>query len=310
MSAVTGVRTLLPVTARANARTIAPWIAGVTALSVSSILAYRLIFPDLADRKQLSAALQANPALSLIFGPAHNLMTNDGFNAWRSGALGSFFAGLMAILTVVATSRADEDSGQAELLASGVLARQARLGVAVLLAVIASVVLGVLCFLLTVAVGGAIVPSLLLAATFTAAGVMFAGIATITVQLGSDARSANSIAIAVLGVCFVLRGFIDSTNAPAWASWTTPFGWLEHVHPATDNNPWPLPLTLALTIALIGCGFALDGRRDYGAGVIQPRPGRARGGSTANIWGLIVRLNRGSLITWLVAFAGLGLIFG
>ena len=104
MSAFAGTRVLLPVTARTNARTIAPWIASVTALSASSILAYRLIFPDLADRKQLSGALGANPALSLIFGPARDLMTNDGFNAWRSGALGTFFAALMAILTVVATS--------------------------------------------------------------------------------------------------------------------------------------------------------------------------------------------------------------
>lgn len=156
----------------------------------------------------------------------------------------------------------------------------------------------------------AVVPSLLLAATFTASGVMFAGLAAVTVQLGSDARSANSIAIAILGVCFVIRGFIDSTNAPGWASWTTPFGWLEHVRPATDNNPWPLLLAATLAIVLFGCGFALDGRRDYGIGLIPPRPGPARGGSGANVWGLAVRLNRGSLITWLVAFVGLGLIFG
>ena len=133
MSAVTGARTLLPVTARTNARSIAPWILGVTALSASSILAYRLVFPDLADRQQLAGALGANPALSLIFGPARDLLTNDGFNAWRSGALGTFFTALMAILTVVATSRADEDSGQAELLASGVMGRQARLAVSVAL---------------------------------------------------------------------------------------------------------------------------------------------------------------------------------
>jgi ABC-2 type transport system permease protein len=237
-------------------------------------------------------------------------MTNDGFNAWRSGALGTFFAALMAILTVVGTSRTDEDSGQAELLASGVLGRQARLSVAVLLAVGASSVLAVVCFLLTIAVGGAPVPSLLLAVTFAASGVMFAGVAAVTVQLGSDARSANSIAIAVLGICFVIRGFIDSTHTPAWMSWTTPFGWLEHVRPATDNNPWPLLLAVALAIVLIGCGFALDGRRDFGAGLIPPRPGPARGKSAATIWGLAVRLNRGSLITWLIAFVGLGVIFG
>lgn len=310
MSVFTGVGVLLPVTARSKARSVAPWIVGVTALSVSSILAYRLIFPDIAERKQLSGALGANPALSLIFGPAHDLMTNDGFNAWRSGALGTFFAALMAILTVVGTSRADEDSGQAELLASGVLGRQARLSVAILLAVGASSVLGVVCFLLTIAVGGAVMPSLLLAATFTASGVMFAGVAAVTVQLGSDARSANSIAIGILGICFVIRGFIDSTRAPAWSSWATPFGWLEHVRPATDNNPWPLLLATALAVVLIGCGFALDGRRDYGAGLVPPRPGPTRGRSAATIWGLAVRLNRGSLITWLIAFVGLGVIFG
>lgn len=310
MAAFAGVRALFPVSVRHNARTIAPWVAGVCALSVSSILAYRLIFPDIDDRKQLAAALTSNPALSLIFGPARDLMTNDGFNAWRSGALGTFFAALMAILVVVANSRADEDSGQAELLASGVLGRQARLGVAVLLAATASVVLGVVCFLLTITVGGAPTPSLLLSATFAASGLMFAGVAAVTVQLGSDARSANSIAVAVLGVCFVIRGFVDSSDAPGWASWTTPLGWLEQVRPATDHNAWPLLLALGLAIVLIGCGFVLDGRRDYGAGIIAPRPGPARGGRATNVWGLAVRLNRGSLITWLVAFAGLGVVFG
>jgi ABC-2 type transport system permease protein len=310
VSALTGVRTLLPVTARVNARSIAPWIAGVTALSVSSILAYRLIFTDIADRKQLAGALAGNPALSLIFGPARDLLTNDGFNAWRSGALGSFFAALMAILTVVNTSRADEDSGQAELLASSVLGRQARLGVAVALAALASVVLGVVCFLLTIAVGGAVVPSALLAATFTASGLMFTGVAAVAVQLGSEARSASSIAIAVLGICFVIRGFIDSIEAPGWASWATPFGWLEHISPGTDNNPWPLLAAGALAIVLVVAGFVLDGRRDYGAGIIAPRPGPARAGPVGSIWGLAIRLNRGSVITWLIAFAGLGVVFG
>ncbi|GJF09901.1 exporter of polyketide antibiotics [Mycolicibacterium cyprinidarum] len=310
MTAFSGVSVLLPVSLKQNAHGIAPWVIGVSSLSASSILAYRWIFPDVADRTQLSTALASNPALSLIFGPARDLMTNDGFNAWRSGALGAFFAALMAILIVVANSRADEDSGQAELLASGVVGRQARLTVAVLLAAIAAVAMGSVCFFLTVAVGGATLPSLLLSATFTASGLIFAGVAAVTVQLGSDARSASSIAIGFLGVCFVVRGSIDSIDAPGWAVWTTPLGWLEQVRPGADINPWPLLLALALAVVLIAFGFGLDGRRDYGAGIIAPRPGPARGTRAASVWGLAVRLNRGSLITWLVAFAGLGVIFG
>lgn len=46
-------------------------------------------------------------------------MTPEQFNAWRALALGSMFAGLMAAPTVVRNPRAQEGSGQAELLASG-----------------------------------------------------------------------------------------------------------------------------------------------------------------------------------------------
>lgn len=310
MTALTGAGPLLKVTLRQEARGIVPWVMLISVLSASSILAYTWIFPDAADRARLATTLGGNPALALIFGPARDLMTADGFNAWRAGSLGAFFTGLMGILIVVRHSRADEDSGQAELLASGVLGRQARLAVAVFTAVVASVALGVVCFLLTIACGGGVTASLTLSATFTASGLMFAGVAAVCAQLGSEARTANSIAVAALGVCYVIRGYLDSTGASAWTSWTTPLGWLSRTRPATDNNPWPLFAALALTIVLVLAGFALHSHRDYGLGMIAPRPGAARGGATANVWGLAFRLHRGSLVAWLVGFLGLGLIFG
>ena len=70
---LTGTGPLLKVSLRQDARSIAPWIAGVTVLSASSILAYSWIFPDPADRRALAATLGSNPALSLIFGPARDL---------------------------------------------------------------------------------------------------------------------------------------------------------------------------------------------------------------------------------------------
>ena len=112
----------------------------------------------------------------------------------------------MAVLTVIRNSRAHEDSGQAELLASGVLARASRLAAAVLMAVIASIALGVVSFLVTVACGGDVVGDRVLAGYFTASGLMFAGVAAVAAQLGSDARTASSIAVGTLGVCYVLRG--------------------------------------------------------------------------------------------------------
>jgi ABC-2 type transport system permease protein len=307
---MTGARPLLRAALKQDARNIGPWVVLISALSASSVLAYAWVFPDAASRAQLSAGLGANPALSLIFGPARDLMTADGFNAWRAGMLGAFFAALMAIVIVVRNSRADEDSGQAELLASGVMGRQTRLAVALLMAVMASVALGVVSWLLTIACGGGLLNSLMLSATFTASGLMFAGVAAIAAQIGSDARAANSIAIATAGVLFIVRGYIDTADTAGWAAWLTPFGWLEQAHPATGNNGWPFLLALAFAIVAIRIGLALHARRDFGLGLLPPRRGPARGGLVASMWGLALRINRGSLISWLIAFAGLGLVFG
>lgn len=309
-SALAGTLPLLKVALHQDARNIAPWVVLISVLSASSILAYAWIFPDASDRAALATTMGANPALSLVFGPARDLMTSDGFNAWRAGQLGAFFAGLMSILIVVRNSRADEDSGQAELIASGVIARQSRLAVALLIATIASIALGVVCFLVTIACGGGFVATLVLAGTFTASGLMFAGVAAITAQLGSDARTASSLAVATLGVCYVLRGYIDSSGAADWATWLTPLGWLEEARPGTDNNPWPILLAAAVALVLVGLAFVLQRHRDFGQGLIATRPGPARARLAGNVWGLALKLNLGSLIAWLIGFAGLGLVFG
>jgi ABC-2 type transport system permease protein len=307
---LTGARPLLKAALKQDVRNIGPWIVLITALSASSVLAYDWVFPDLRDRQELSATLGSSPALSLIFGPARDLLTADGFNAWRAGALGAFFAALMAIFIVVRNSRAGEDSGQAELLASGVMGRQTRLAVALLMATAASLLLGVFSWLVTVAFGGGWTNSLALSATFTASGLMFAGVAGIAAQIGSDARTANSIAVGTLGIAFVVRGYLDAGEAGAWTAWLTPLGWLEQVRPATGNNAWPLLLALGLAIVLSAVALVLHGRRDFGLGMVAPRRGPARAGLVASVWGLALRVNRGSLISWLIAFAGLGVVFG
>ncbi|WP_295648451.1 ABC transporter permease [uncultured Dietzia sp.] len=309
-STLTGTRPLLRVALRLDVRNIAPWVVLISALSATSVLAYTWIFPTAAERQELAATLGANPALALVFGPARDLMTADGFNAWRAGQLGALFAGIMAILTVVRNSREHEDSGQAELIASGVTGRHSRLMVAVLLAVAASVAVGVVCFLLTIACGGGAVATLTLAATFSASGLIFGAVAAVTAQLGSDARTSSSLAIATLAVCFALRGYLDAGDAPAWTVWLTPLGWLERTDPGGANNGWPLLAALALYGALVTAAFALQSRRDFGQGLVPPRPGPETGGVVTSVWGLAVRLHRAMIVSWLIGLAALGALLG
>lgn len=307
--ALTGTAPLLRSTVRHDGRRLAPWIVLPTALAASSVLIYPWVFPSEQERAGLSAAIGANPALGLIFGPAHDLGTADGFTTWRSLALGGFLAGLGAIVTVTRATRGQEDSGQAELLASGVLGRGSRLMTAVGMSFLGSLVLGIVAALVTIACGGDPQSSVLLAATFTVTGWMFASVAAVTAQIGSDARTASSMAVGLLGVLFLLRGLAYSVDAPEWTIWANPLGWMTETRPASGNRWWPLLLAVTLALALLVAAFALQARRDFGQGAVSPRPGPARG-ATRNPLTLAIRLNRGSFTTWAVAFVALGFVFG
>lgn len=308
-TALAGAPLLLRASLKHDGRRFAPWIVIVTALTISSVLVYPLVFPDASERAELALAIGANPALSLIFGPAFDLSTTDGFNAWRSLSLGGFLVGLGAIFTVTRSTRGQEDSGQAELLAAGVLGRESRLLAGLGLALIGSLLAGVVAGLFTVLCGGAWQASMLLGATFTATGWMFAGVAAVTAQLGADVHTANTLAVGVLGALYFMRGFAYAVEADTWTVWANPLGWMTETRPGTDENWWPLAAAVGFTLILVTAGFVLQARRDFGQGSIAPRPGPARGRARSTLQ-LVRRLHAGSLITWGVAFVALGTVFG
>ncbi|NMF32819.1 ABC transporter permease [Corynebacterium ammoniagenes] len=304
-----GTGPLLRASLKYEKKSFAPWIVIATALSVSSVVVYPWVYPEQADRVEFAAVVGSNPALSLIFGPAFDLSTSDGFNAWRALALGGFLTALGAISIVVKATRGQEDSGQAELLASGVMGRGTRLFTGMCLALICSVLVGAISGIATALCGGEWENSLLLCATFTATGWMFTGIAAIAAQLGGDAHSANTLAVSVLGVLFVLRGFTYSIEAPQWTVWVNPLGWMTETRPATENHWWPLLLAAAFTAVALVSAFILDARRDFGQGATPPRPGPARGKVHSPLR-LALRINTGSMIAWACAFGVLGVVFG
>lgn len=309
IAAIAGTRPLLKVSMKHDGRNFAPWVMIATVLSASSVLIFPWIFPDAQDQAELTLAVGSNPAIGIIFGPAFDLTTADGFNAWRTLALGGFLTALGAIFAVTRATRGQEDSGQAELFASGVLGRGSRLLAGIGVAFIGSLMVGIVSGLVTVLFGGDFVASMLISSTFAATGWMFAGVAAITAQLGSDARTANSLAVGTLGVLFILRGISYSLDAPSWVLWANPLGWMTETKPASGDHWWPLVLALAFVVAALAVAFALQSRRDFGQGVIPPRPGPARG-NVRTTWRLAARINTGPLITWTVAFIVLGLVFG
>ena len=96
-------------------------------------------------------------------------------------------------------------------------------------------------------------------------GLVFAGVAAITVQVTQYARPANGMAFAVLGVAFLLRAIGDSAAELSWLSWLSPIGWAERFQPFAGERWWLLLLPLALLLVLLVAVAALLVRRDQGA---------------------------------------------
>ncbi|MFC5370741.1 ABC transporter permease [Arcanobacterium bovis] len=309
MHAFTGTAQLYRAGMRYDLKKILPWVLLISLLSVSSVLAYDVAFPDLAERQKMALAMQSNPSLSIIFGPAKDLLTSDGFNAWRAGQLGCFFAALMAILLVTRNTRAQEDSGQGELIASGVVTRTARLIAPVLMGVTAACLLGIVCFLGTWASGGTPMATAVIAGGYTAAALMFTAVSALTSQLGSNARIANTLAIGSAAFFYVLRGYFDSSAAAEWTLWLTPFGWIERTNPAISNEFLPFVACGVFFVIVLAIALILDANRDFGFGFIAQRPGRERA-PRLGIFGFAWKTNRGTLLSWWFAFAFLGIMFG
>jgi ABC-2 type transport system permease protein len=182
-SSLAGTGSLFKALLRYDGRLLAPWIVIVTFISASTPVIFNWLFSSEEDKLMLSSSIGSNPALSLIFGTAGDLTTVDGFTVWRGLTLGGFLTALGVGLAVTRATRAQEDSGQAELLASGVLSRSARLMAPVMLVTLASIAVGVVAGVVTGLCGASWDTAMLMGATFTAAGWMFGSWSAVSAQL-------------------------------------------------------------------------------------------------------------------------------
>jgi ABC-2 type transport system permease protein len=253
--------------------------------------------------------------LGLVTGP-----TIGGYTLHRDGLTLAVLAAMMSVLAVVRHTRQSEELGREEMLRAGVVGRHASLAAAVLVALAANVVL-----LFTLALGMMIAGqpaagSLAGGASIALVGIAFTGVAAVTSQLASTTRGAIGLAGAALGVSFMLAalgnmlGTVDSTAlrvTSAWPAWLSPVGWSQQMRPFADNAWWPLGLAVLSMAALCCLAIVLVGKRDVGRGTWPERRGAAQASpALLSPTGLVWRLQRGTVLGWVVGLLGFGLVFG
>jgi ABC-2 type transport system permease protein len=304
-------------TARAAGRSGALWGYVFGAFVASSAWSYTTVYTTQADRDQLARTFGANKASAALFGPAPDLQTVDGFIVLKVSMTLMIIGSIWGVMTSSRLLRGDEDAGRWDLLLAGQTTRRTATRQALGGFALASVVLWALTALITAVVGLSakvnVDPgqAMFLALALVSPAVMFLAVGALTSQLAPTRRAAAGYGAVVLGISYGLRMIGDAGVRSHWLTWLSPLGWVEELSPLTSSNPWPLLLIAAFTLVVSAAAVHLSGARDVGASLIPDRIERApklallRSASTLN-----VRLMRATAVSWMVALAVTGLLFG
>jgi ABC-2 type transport system permease protein len=269
------------------------------------------LYPTPADLARAAHDFNGNATLRMLYGtvPAP---TVGAITAWRTSFLFVMVA-LAAAITVIRHTRADEESGRAELLYATGVGRRAPLAAALVVATGASITVGLLVTTGMALQGYGTTGAIAQGLSVGAAGVLFAAVGALTAQLAEGASTARAIALTFLAASFLVRAVSDAAldGGLHWLSWCSPLGWLHTVDAYGGNRVWLASLPVVLAVVVLTAAWATAARRDFAAGVLPPRPGPAEAApGLRSPLALAWRLHRPSLAGWGVAHLLLGILLG
>ncbi|MFI6574338.1 ABC transporter permease [Nocardiopsis sp. NPDC050513] len=290
----------------------------VWTLSLSGMLA--MTVPTLAEmfaepeQRAARAAVMETPTGIVFGGPGYGL-DDYGLGAMVANEMTmSLLVALavMSVLHVVRHTRAEEESGRAELLRANVLGSSAQMTAALATNALVCGAVGALLTLVMVGNGLAAADSVAFGGGIALAGITFGAITAVCAQVSEHARGASGLAFLVVGVLFMFRVVGDIAERGGSApSWFSPFAWAQQTRMFDDLRWWPLALYALVIAVLFAAAYSLAGRRDLGAGLVTTKPGPAGASPLLNgVFALHLRQQRTSIIVWTAAVALFALSFG
>ena len=270
---VTGLWLLLRLALRRDRVMIPAWVLGLGRRGAAHLVLLRRALRGrvFAPRGRRDARAR-RPATLALYGRIY-ADSVGGLVAWRLGGIALALAGLMSILIVVRHTRAEEETGRAELVGAGVVGRHAPLAAA----------------LLAAAHrqrrarrrrrarrprrrAGVHRRARARRSASRRSGWCSRAVAAVTAQVVESARAASGLAIGVLGGAFALRAIGDA--GPHALAWFSPLGWAQAMRAFADERWWLLAPLLALAALLV----AARGRARRPA---RPRRGHAAAAARA-----------------------------
>ena len=292
---------------RNRARLAVWWLVEVGMLAYITAL-YKQQFSDPANRESF-LRITKDQSMTALVGHLSN-PGSLGSAVWLKGWM--FLSVMLAVgmvFLVTHNLRGDEEAGRIELFRAGRLGLHAEMAATAVITLTLCLAVAVGSFAVLAALGIGIRESALFAVSVGAVGALGVGVGLVTNQVAPTGRGANGVGSAVIMVFYALRVIGDTQkNGLTWAS---PIGWGQKTDPWGANRWWPLLLLVVLVALCAAAAWALEARRDHGAGLVAPRKGTAtasRGLTT--VTGLSFRLQRGALVGWAVGLVLAGALIG
>jgi len=285
------------------------WVGGTVLLAIAAIGGVAQSYGTEADRREVLAAVAANPVIMLFRGLPSGAEL-DAFTLFLILPFLAMMAAFMSSFLAVRHTRMDEELGRAELVAATPAGRTAPLTATVLHGFGANLAIAVLVAACFAGAGYAPLGSIVSGLAAAAVGLVFLGVGLVAAQLMRTSRGANSLGVWVLLVSFVVCGLGNALGTPSadlqriessWLTWLSPFGWAENARPFADDAWWPLVLCGIVAVALTGLAVGLQRVRDLDGSFIAERAGRLDApASLGSPLGLVWRLARGSVVGWAI----------
>ena len=308
----TGVGSLVRLALRRDRIRLSVWIAALTLMMVYAPNAVKLAYPDEAAR-QARVNLLKTPAGMILGGPMFGVNETDlGVMMANELMLTLIIAtSILSILTVIRHTRAEEESGAAELVLSSVVGRYARTYAALIVVGGVNAVLAVTMTLAMSASGFDFVNTAAMCLGITGVAMVFGALAAFTAQLWRQSRAASGAAMGVLALAVFVRGIGDViNNSGSVLSWFSPIAWAQQMRAFVDLRWWPFALLVVLAVALMVLAASLESRRQYDDGVLPSTGERPNARPIRSVFGLHATLQRGQTIGWTVGLFLAGLAFG
>ena len=313
-----GTSKLLRLILRLDRIKLTLWLIGLVTIVAITPFSLRAIIDAEAEAEgvpaeqvlaEQAALLETNGASIALQGPPDSLDTYGGRYIFEIGAFTLAIVALMNILLIARHTRAEEESGRAELVRAASVGPWSSITAVSIVAVVTNLILGLGTSAVFIADGQDAARSLLYGSTMTLCGLLFAAFALIWVQVFEYGRAATGMSLAGLAVAFAIRAIGDVRGN--WLSLVSPLGWVQATDPFGDIMLWPLAVAVVAIAGAFAIAIFLAARRDVGAGLIEQRPGPATAGPTLGTpIGFAWRLQRTTLLWWTIGAMFMGAIYG